>query len=234
MKRLLDHDISVGEPAWDAAHWVEGREAAQVRAFLSPIVQFAKQNQLTLAYADDDSLTLECVDNEVSTRSLHRFLSLLDQLLALLPMTMSQVPTPETVAINVPLALRTAEQLKGLFVPGFAGFHGTLSSGHSIMSRVCFAETGHKPERIEVQVEGLCEGTLSIDVGRSAVGLPAAVQSLLMELGEDVRVRMEKGRATAFIEGSTGAFTVHPERIVQLGTWLVRVARALGESGAFR
>ena len=233
MQRMLEQDIAVGEPAWDAAHWVEGREAAQVRAFLSPIVQFTRQHQLTLAHVDDDSLTLECVDNQVSTASLHRFLSLLDQLLATLPLTMSQVPTPELVRVDLPHALRVAEQLNGLFVPGFAGFHGTLPSGHAITSRVHFGED-RKPERIEVVVEGLTEGTLAIDAGRQATNLPGGVQSLLLELDEDVRVRMEEGRATATVTGLTEPFMMQPERVMQLGTWLVRAARALGESGAFR
>ena len=233
MQRMLEQDISVGEPAWDAAHWVEGREGLQVRAFLSPIVQFTKQHQLTLAHVDDDSLTLECVDSEVSAPSLHRFLSLLDRLLATLPLTMSQVPTPELVQVDLPHALRVAEQLNGLFVPGFAGFHGTLASGHAVSSCVRFAED-HRPERIDVQVDGLPEGTLAIDAGRKATALPGGMQSLLMELGEDVRVRMEEGRATASILGVSEPFVMHPERIVQLGTWVVRAARALGESGAFR
>lgn len=233
MQRLLEQDISVGEPAWDAAHWVEGREGVQVRAFLFPIVQFAKQHRLTLVHVDDDTLTLECVDQEVSAASLQRFVSLLDRLLAMLPQAMAQVPAPELVRVDLPHALRVAEQLHGLFVPGLAGFHGVLPSGHAITSRVCFAES-RSPEHIEVQVEGLPEGTLTIDVGRQATSLPGSVQSLLMELAEDVRVRLVDGRATATITGIPEPFALQPERIVQLGTWLVRASRALQESGAFR
>lgn len=234
MQRMLGQDVAVGEPAFDSAHWVEGREAQQVRAFLSPIVQFAKQHQLTLAHVDDDSLTLECADNEVSAASLHRFLTLLDQLLATLPLAMSQVPAPEHVRVDLPHALRVAEQLNGLFVPGFAGFHGTLPSGHPMRSRVKFAVADQQPVQLEIVVEGLPEGTLAIDAGRQATNLPGGVQSLLLELDEDVRVRMEEGRATATVTGLTEPFVMQPERVVQLGTWLVRAARALGESGAFR
>ena len=233
LQRVLNDDIQVGDRPWDSAHRVEGREPAQVRAFLAPIVQFAQQNELELVYADDDSLTLERIDTQVSAESLRRFVSQLGRLLATLPLAMSQVPTPASVSIDASRALRMAEVLNGVFVPGVAGFYGSLPSGHALSSRVVLAESG-APQALEVCVSGLGEGRLEVAFGRVAQGLSGSLQACLATLGEDVRIEVDRGEGRALVRLAVGANEISPERVLQLGQWLVQASRAMSESGAFR
>jgi hypothetical protein len=233
VQRMMQGDIQVGERAWDATHWVEGREAEQVRAFLAPIVQFAQQNQLDLVHADDDSLTFERIDTQVSASSLQLFVSQLDRLLAMLPLAMSQVPTSPQLSIDLPRALHMAEVLNGVFMPGAAGFHGTLPSGQAIASRVVFGASG-MARTLEVRVAGLAEGTLDVGVGREAQSLSGPLRALVETLDEDVQIELHHGigKATVLLTGTTPE--VSPERVLQLGQWLVQASRAMSESGAFR
>lgn len=233
MQSMLGGDIELGDGAWDGKHWVEGREATQVRAFLTPIAQFAQQNQLNLVHADDNSLTFERIDSQVSAPSLHVFVSQLDRLLAILPQVMSQVPTSAHLVVDVPRALRMAEVLNGLFVPSVAGFHGTLPSGQPLTARVVFGASG-MARTLEVRVGELAEGTLDVGLGRAVEGLSGPVQALVSMLDEDAHIEMAHGigKATVLLTGATPE--VSPERVLQLGQWLVSASRAMTESGAFR
>ncbi|MBX7193786.1 MAG: hypothetical protein K1X94_17170 [Sandaracinaceae bacterium] len=230
--RLLG-DLEVGVAAWDSAHHVEVREAAQGKAFLAPIALASSSLEMT---ASDDTIELQRVDPTIDASSLEAFVDEIDAVLGELAGALAAIPPPTGTSVDRTEASRLAKLSHGTFHPGDLALRGRVDDR---MFEAGLVFEGSRAVALRVQVSPLPEGTLHVGPGRddlSLAGVPRAARSSVAALAPGITLAIEGGRGQILVPApTTPLFGVDHERSIAFAGLLVGLARSLSpEAGPFR
>ena len=226
-------DTTVGVAAWDPQHDVAAREAAQVRAFLTPIALASTGLAMS---ATDDAIELEREDDTLDHTSLTAFVDEIDAVLAEMPGALAAIPPPGGTSIDRTEAIRLARLSRGTFHPGDLALRGAIDD-RSFEAGLVFE--GARAVVLRVTVTSLPEGSLHVGPERDAASLaslPEAARPLVSALPHGVTISIDGGRGHAVVPApGTPLFGVDHERSIALAGTVVALARALSpDRGPFR
>jgi hypothetical protein len=235
LQRRLGGGLSLGDPAWDRNHQLQGREEGQVLAFgkqiLSALWAFRRVEM------DDTRALVEQRGAGQDRRALKSFTVNVRQLAEALSRARGQIPPPELFAAVVPAWEQLAERLQGTLDCASMSVTGGV---HGMPATVCtvWSEAGEPhhtrielhpsfplPERYAV--------TLSSEGGRIALPAALPIQKEALELLEAaVDGALSFRLAGSLVEVQLPGPLLDPRPLVadRIET-LVRLCVALGRGG---
>jgi hypothetical protein len=124
MRELVATDIEVDDKGWDSSHRVAGRDPAQIRAFLQPLVRMNQLRQVTRW--DDQELVVERSAAALTEEQLAALFTELEAAAEELQSARAQVRPPSGLTIDLDAWRELARRLDGLLVVGDLSIEGRL------------------------------------------------------------------------------------------------------------
>lgn len=92
LRRVFGRGVAIGHAAWDAEHYLAGREERQIRGFVAPLASILKE--LRLADISDEAMVVEVRHAGVARASLARFVDEVRALATALEEARRHIPIP--------------------------------------------------------------------------------------------------------------------------------------------
>jgi hypothetical protein len=131
LRHVFFRDIEIDLAAWDRAHLVSARSAAQAVPFLqkaAPAALAAIKSIGPLLRWDDDALVFERPIVAVEEPDLRRIAAALAELASTIAGTRGEIPTPPDLDVDAAAMADLAKRWRGRFTPGDLSIEGILDN----------------------------------------------------------------------------------------------------------